>query len=285
MLTDAFLTKLDTLALRMRHPASGGAGGLRRSRALGSSVEFSDFREYSIGDDVRRIDWNAYARFERLFLKLFMEEQEQRVHLILDASASMGFGKWEPARQLIEMLGYLCLCGGDRVTVYAVSNGAERHSRPLQGRQSYPALAEFIENVHPEGKTALYEGVSNIALPAGRGVTVLVSDLLDEGGYQRALQSLLYRKQETSVLQVFSRAEWEPQLEDVVELCDSETDAKLILSAGFETLKRYQDTARAYVEEIGAFCRKYGMTHVFLLPEEPFEEQMLREMSRCGLIT
>ena len=283
MLTDAFLTKLDTLALRMRHPASGGAGGLRRSRALGSSVEFSDFREYSIGDDVRRIDWNAYARFERLFLKLFMEEQEQRVHLILDASASMGFGKWEPARQMIEMLGYLCLCGGDRVTVYAVSNGAERHSRPLQGRQSYPALAEFIENVHPEGKTALYEGVSNIALPAGRGV--LVSDLLDEGGYQRALQSLLYRKQETSVLQLFSRAEWEPQLEDVVELCDSETDAKMILSAGFETIKRYQDTARAYVEEIDAFCRKYGMTHVFLLPEEPFEERMLRELSRCGLIT
>ena len=284
MLSDAFLTRLDALALRMRHPASGGAGGLRRSKALGSSVEFSDFREYSIGDDVRRIDWNAYARFERLFLKLFMEEQEQQVHLILDASASMGFGKWEPAKQLIETLGYLCLCGGDRVTVYAVADGATRHTRPLQGRHSYPELASFVEETRPEGKTALYASIAQTALPAGRGMTVLVSDLLDEGGYQRALQSLLYRRQEVSVLQVMSHAEWEPLLEDVVELCDGETGARLVLSAGYETLRRYRETARAYVGEIAAFCRKYGMTHIFLLPEEPFEEQMLRELSRRGLI-
>ena len=284
MLSDAFLTRLDALALRMRHPASGGAGGLRRSKALGSSVEFSDFREYSIGDDVRRIDWNAYARFERLFLKLFMEEQEQQVHLILDASASMGFGKWEPAKQLIETLGYLCLCGGDRVTVYAVSDGATRHTRPLQGRHSYPELVSFVEETRPAGKTALYESIAQTTLPAGRGMTVLVSDLLDEGGYQRALQSLLYRKQEVSVLQVMSHAEWEPLLEDVVELCDGATGARLVLSAGYETLRRYRVTARAYVGEIAAFCRKYGMTHIFLLPEEPFEEQMLRELSRRGLI-
>ena len=115
-------------------------------------------------------------------------------------------------------------------------------------------------------------------------MTVIVSDLLDEGGYQRALQSLLYRKQEVSVLQVMSHAEWEPLLEDVVELCDGETGARLVLSAGYETLRRYRETARAYVGEIAAFCRKYGMTHIFLLPEEPFEEQMLRELSRRGLI-
>ena len=93
MLSDSFLKRLDALALRMRHPAAGGSGGLRRSRALGSSVEFSDFREYAAGDDIRRVDWNAYARFDTLFLKLFMEEQEQRVHLIVDGSASMDFGK------------------------------------------------------------------------------------------------------------------------------------------------------------------------------------------------
>lgn len=284
MLSDAFLRRLDTLALRMRHPASGGSGGLRRSKALGSSVEFSDFREYALGDDVRRIDWNAYARFERLFLKLFMEEQEQRVHLLLDVSASMGFEKWEAARQLVQMLGYLCLCGGDRVTVYAVSDGATRHTRPLQGRHSYPELVSFVEETRPAGKTALYESIAQTTLPAGRGMTVLVSDLLDEGGYQRALQSLLYRKQEVSVLQVMSHAEWEPLLEDVVELCDGETGARLVLSAGYETLRRYRETARAYVGEIAAFCRKYGMTHIFLLPEEPFEEQMLRELSRRGLI-
>lgn len=284
MLSDAFLSKLDALALRMRRPAAGGAGGLRRSKALGSSAEFSDYREYAAGDDVRRIDWNAYARFERLFLKLFMEEREQHVQLILDASASMGAEKWEPAVQLIETLGYLALCGGDRTTVYTVSDGQCRRTHALQGRQSYPELAAFVEGTRPAGRTSLYEGISRMELPAGRGATVLVSDLLDEAGYQRALQSLVYRKQETSVVQVFGKADWEPQIEDVTELTDSETDAKLIVSANYETLRRYRETARAYVEEIGAFCRKYGMTHVFILPRTPFERQMLRELTRSGLV-
>ena len=120
----------------MRHPAAGGSGGLRRSRALGSSVEFSDFREYAAGDDIRRVDWNAYARFDKLFLKLFMEEQEQRVHLIVDASASMDFGKWKPACQLAQTLGYLCLCGGDSVTVYTLGGGGRAAYAPAPG----PAL-------------------------------------------------------------------------------------------------------------------------------------------------
>ena len=105
MLSEAFLQRLDALQLAMRAPARGGAGGLRRSRALGSSVEFSDFREYAPGDDLRRVDWNAYARFDRLFLKLFMEEQETTVHILLDCSASMDFGepsKWEMAQGLAQ---------------------------------------------------------------------------------------------------------------------------------------------------------------------------------------
>ena len=283
MLSDAFLRRLDTLALRMRHPASGGSGGLRRSKALGSSVEFSDFREYALGDDVRRIDWNAYARFERLFLKLFMEEQEQRVHLLLDVSASMGFEKWEAARQLVQMLGYLCLCGGDRVTAYALGRDGA-HTRPLQGRQSYPELSDFLEGLIPNGQTRLGDCVGKIRLPQGRGVTILVSDLLSEDGYDRALTSLLYRKQEVSVVQLLAQTEWEPQLEDVVELCDSETDEKLILSADYDTLKRYRETAQAYVHSAHDFCLSHGVTHVFLIPQAPFEEQMLRELSRSGLI-
>mgnify|MGYP000096187918 FL=1 len=155
MLSDSFLKRLDALALRMRHPAAGGSGGLRRSRALGSSVEFSDFREYAAGDDIRRVDWNAYARFDKLFLKLFMEEQEQRVHLIVDASASMDFGKWKPACQLAQTLGYLCLCGGDSVTVYTLGGGGERHTRPLRGRHCYPELSAFLESVQPQGRAMI----------------------------------------------------------------------------------------------------------------------------------
>lgn len=284
MLTDGFLKRLDALALHMRHPASGGSGGLRRSKALGSSVEFSDFREYVPGDDIRRIDWNAYARFDRLFLKLFMEEQEQRVNLIVDASASMGFGKWRAACQLAQTLGYLCLCGGDRVTVYALANGGERHTRPLRGRHSYPELARFLDDTRPSGRTLLNEAVPRVALAPGRGMSVLISDLLSEDGYERAVGSLMYRRQETSVLQLFSQEEWEPHMEGAVELVDSETGERYPMAASYDLLARYRDTARAYVAQAAAFCRAHGAAHLFTVPEDAFEEQMLRELSRAGLI-
>ncbi|MCL1855656.1 MAG: DUF58 domain-containing protein, partial [Clostridia bacterium] len=123
MLDEKFLIQLDAMRLRMRNPAAGGGGGLRKSKALGSSVEFSDFREYAHGDDIRRLDWNAYARFDKLFLKQFMEEQEASIHIIVDASASMAFGepaKWETAVNLAQALCYLALIGNDRVTLYAL---------------------------------------------------------------------------------------------------------------------------------------------------------------------
>ena len=114
MLTDAFLARLDALRLVMRGRAQGGAGGSRRSRQTGSSAEFSDYREYIPGDDIRRLDWNALARFDRLYMKLFMEEQESQVTILLDASASME-AKWGAARSAAETVGYLALTGGDRL--------------------------------------------------------------------------------------------------------------------------------------------------------------------------
>ena len=282
MLSDTFLRRLDALALRMRHPAAGGAGGLRRSRALGASVEFSDFRQYAPGDDIRRVDWNAYARFERLFLKLFMEEQEQRVHLIVDASASMDFGKWEPARQLAQTLGYLCLCGGDSVTVLVLVEDGERHTRPLRGRHSYPELSAFLEAVRPGGRALIETAVPALGLMGGRGASVLISDLMD--GYEQAVLSLIYRKQETSVLQILGPEEWEPQIEDASELYDSETGERFLTSGGYDALKRYRETVRAFVGDAAAFCHAHAACHSLIIPENPFEDQLIRALSAAGLI-
>ena len=122
MLSDAFLSRLDTLMLAMKGRASGGAGGARRSRQTGSSAEFSDYREYIPGDDIRRIDWNAMARFDKIFLKLFMEEQESAVTVLLDGSGSMA-EKWTAARRAAEAVGYLALTGGDRLRVIFLQGG------------------------------------------------------------------------------------------------------------------------------------------------------------------
>lgn len=287
MLNDEFLRRLDALDLRMARPAGGGSGGLRRSRALGSGVEFSDFREYAPGDDLRRLDWNAYARFDRLFLKLFMEEQEQRVHLILDASASMGFGEPEKCScgaQTLEALCYLALRGSDTVTLYVLDGQGERHTRPLNGRHSYPEAAAFLDEARPCGQAPMDELLQRLPLSSGRGVTVLVSDFLWDTGYEKALRSLLYRKQETSVLQLWSREEWEPNLEDAAELRDSETGERLTLTMSYELLKRYRETSRDYAAQLKSFCQRNGVGYGFAIPDQDFQRRMLHDLSRIGLI-
>lgn len=284
MLSEAFLSRLDALALRLRHAAAGGSGGQRKSRALGSSVEFSDFREYTPGDDIRRVDWNAYARFDRLFLKLFMEEQEQRVHLIVDASASMEGEKWNAASKLMLSLCYVSLCGGDSVTLYALEGEMIRHTRALRGRQSYTQALAFLAGIQPSGQTSVETAIPALPMAQGAGTAILVTDMLFEDGYQKALSSLRYRRQETHVLQVWSNEEWEPQYEGELELVDGETGERLVFQSSYDALKAYQEAARAYVDKLVKDCHSQGITHALILPENDFEAQMLRELTRLGLI-
>lgn len=284
MLSDTFLARLDAFALRAGRAATGGAGGMRRSKALGSSAEFSDFREYVAGDDIRHIDWNAFARFDRLFLKLFMEEKQQRLNLILDASASMGFGKWQAAVQLCQALGYVGLCGGDSVVLYTLSGNGVHSSQTFSGRYSYARLAALVEQTQPHGSVKLDTVVPRLLLPQGQGICFLISDLLCEDGYEKALSSLLYRKQEVTLVQLWSREELEPTMEGTAELIDSENGQKLTLNASYDTLKRYRETARTYVQQAQRFCHARGITHAFVVPETAFEEQMLRVLCNAGLI-
>lgn len=287
MLDEKFLARLDAMRLRMRHPATGGAGGLRRSKALGSSVEFSDFREYAHGDDIRRLDWNAYARFDKLFLKLFMEEQETRVHLILDASASMAFGepsKWETAAGLAQALCYLSLISGDRVTLYALQGKEFQQTRPLMGRQGMVAAGEFLEKVIPRGKTELSYALPRLPIPQGRGMALVLSDFLSPDGYESALASLRYRKQEVSALQITSRRELEPELQDAVQLVDSETGEIMEILASYDVLKRYRKAAAEYLQELRRFCHQQSMSYVLLPTEADLEKTLLRELARTGLL-
>ena len=135
----------------MRGRAQGGAGGSRRSRQTGSSAEFSDYREYIPGDDIRRLDWNALARFDRLYMKLFMEEQESQVTILLDASASMG-AKWDAARCAAEAVGYLALTGGDRLQLHVLKNGKAAGFPQLSGRAAFARLNMFLDSCAPDGK-------------------------------------------------------------------------------------------------------------------------------------
>lgn len=282
MLDDKTLARLDALALRLKNRTRGAAGGARRSSALGSSAEFSDFREYVPGDDVRRVDWNAYARFERLFLKLFMEEQEAEITLLIDASRSMK-AKWETCLLCAEMLGYLALTGGDRLRVGLLRGRTVNDGGRFAGKKDFLRMERFLEDAEPSGETEL-DGVIPALSMGSHGLTILVSDLFSDSGYERALSSLLFRRQEVIVLHVLAEEEAEPRLEGAVRLTDSENARYLDLMAGGEMLREYQKALDEFRKQLRGFCHTRGIELIELTAGEAASGEMLRRLMTVGAV-
>lgn len=290
MLSDAFLSRLDTLMLAMKGRASGGAGGARRSRQTGSSAEFSDYREYIPGDDIRRIDWNAMARFDKIFLKLFMEEQESAVTVLLDGSGSMA-EKWTAARRAAEAVGYLALTGGDRLRVIflqggdpAPSAGAGLRLSPLlSGRQAFARLTQFLDTCVPAGAGSLTQRVLQIE-GLRKGLCFLITDGYEEGGIGTALDNLRYRGQECALIQPLSPFELSPALDGAVKLTDAETGAAVNLLADREALESYRRALEAFLRDIRETCFRRETPCALLDAGKNFEETFIPLLSESGMI-
>lgn len=283
MLSDRFLSRLDSLILTMRGRAQGGAGGSRRSRQTGSSAEFSDYREYSPGDDIRRLDWNAYARFDKLFLKLYMEEQESLVTILLDASASMEV-KWETSRKAAEALGYLALTGGDRLCVQTLKNGRALRFPLLSGRASFPKLNGFLDRCMPDGTESTLTDALKHTEGLKKGLCFLITDGYTEDSLSEALDYLRYMKQETAVIQVLSAGELRPEMEGALRLTDSESGEQTDLVADRGALDNYHETLNAFLKEIRRNCAAREAFYMLLDSEKPFEECFIPLLSQCGMI-
>ena len=282
MLSDAFLSRLDTMMLAMKGRASGGAGGTRRSRQTGSSAEFSDYREYIPGDDIRRIDWNAMARFDRIFLKLFMEEQESAVTVLLDGSGSMA-GKWDAARNAAEAVSYLALTGGDRLRVIFLQETGNRMSPLLSGRQAYARLMQFLDTCIPQGAGSLTERILQ-AEGLRKGLCFLISDCYEEDGIGTALDNLRYRGQECAVIQPLSAFELDPALDGAVKLTDAENGDTVDLLADREALENYRSALERFLREIRETCFRRETPYALLDGGKNFEEEWIPLISTAGMI-
>ena len=283
MLTDSFLSRLDTLSLAMRGRAQGGAGGSRRSRQTGSSAEFSDYREYVPGDDIRRLDWNAYARFDRLFLKLFMEEQESLVTVLLDASASMA-AKWVSARSAAEAVGYLALTGGDRLNIQVLKNGRAMRSPQLSGRAAFPRLTGFLDTCVPDGNEGTLTEAVKHTEGLKKGLCFLITDGYTEDALKEALDYLRYLKQETAVIQVLSGEELRPDYAGAIRLTDSESGEKLDLLADRAALDAYQDALADFLKGVRENCASREAPYMLLDSEKSFEESFIPLLSQSRMI-
>ncbi len=283
-----FLAQLERLALASRRVFRGHVKGERRSPRKGQSVEFSDYRPYGIGDDLRYVDWNIYGRLDRLHVKLFVDEEDLCLHLIVDASASMGFGrptKLAYAARLAAAVGFVGLVNHERVGVGILREKVSEGWPPVRGRNQFVNLAEFLSALRPGGATTLNEGLANYAMRAREpGVALVVSDLLDPAGFESGIRALLERRFEVHVVHLLAAEELNPTLSGDLRLHDSETGEMRELSVDGETLRAYRQRLQQFLEHAETFCRGREIGYRRASTDVPVEEFVLSQLHGLVLV-
>lgn len=282
----AFLKKLDSIALNVRMIMGEGMGGNRKSRSKGSSVEFSDFREYSAGDDFRRIDWNAYGRFDKLFVKLFMEEREAMVNVFIDGSRSMAFGepkKSDTALKLAGVFAFLALNNLDRVCINSVTDSGLRESSTITGKAMFDRCISFLEGMEFTGRTDLDTQLKRKDF-RGWGISFVISDFFTPGGIETAVKYMLFKKQEVVLVQVLSPEELNPGLEGQIRLQDSETGQNVDVSVTPALLRQYNKELAAFTGGLRDFCSRLGAAYVLADSSEPIEKLVFEDIAKTGII-
>ncbi|ADV63310.1 protein of unknown function DUF58 [Isosphaera pallida ATCC 43644] len=288
LLDPLFIQKIEQLELVSRKIFVGRMKGERRSKRKGTSVEFADHRTYSIGDDLRFIDWNVYARLDKLFLKLFMEEEDLHFYTLIDTSKSMGFGapsKLRYAKQIAAALGYIGLINQDRVVLEHFNERLEPGLASVRGRSQLWRLIDHLEKLEPTGGSRLAAAAKTFAIKhAGKGVVVIVSDFLDKHGYEEALRYLLARNLDLYLIQVLSREETDPELAGDLKLVDCEDREITEITVSAPLLERYKATVNAYVSGLRDWCTQRGIVHLAITTDQPFDRLILDYLRRRGLV-
>jgi uncharacterized protein (DUF58 family) len=288
---EATLRKLNTLSLVASQVRAGVIKGERRSTKRGASVEFADYRNYTPGDDLRRLDWNVYGRLDRPFIKLLEEEEDLAVHVLVDASRSMDWGdgpehKLGYALRLGAALGAVALGAGDRLTAAVLyAEGRLPQFGPSRGSQQLLRLAAFLENTAPAGVTDLNASLRDYALASRRpGLLFLISDLFAPTGFQEGLARLQSRGYEVTVLQTLSPDELDPPLAGDLRLVDIETGhaQEVSLDSGLRDL--YRRRIQTWQAEIQAYCLKRGIRYMRLNTTTPWDKVLLTEMRKAGVV-
>lgn len=289
LLSPEFMNKLDRLELASKRIVQGRLQGERRSRRRGTSVEFADYRNYAVGDDLRRIDWNIYSRLEKLFLKLFLEEEDLRVHTLVDTSLSMDFGspnKLHFAKKIAAALSYIGMVHHDRVSVQAFAASLEQNGPgPMRSKSQIRKLLHYLEQMQPSGGSDLAAAIKAFAMRhAGPGVVVVISDFLDKNGYETALRYLIARNFEVYVIHVLSPEEAEPSLTGDLRLIDAEDGDLAEITITAPLLERYRRTVDAFKSGMRDWCAQRGIHYTFTLSDASFERLVLEYMRRNGLV-
>jgi uncharacterized protein (DUF58 family) len=291
LIDSALMAKLDQVDVMSRKIFAGKLQGERRSKKRGVSVEFADYRHYAHGDDLRFVDWNVYARLDKLFLKMFMEEEDLSLLIAIDASASMNWGnpnKFVFAQQIAMALGYIGLSNQNRVTLWSFNGDDVKPLPNLRGRRRTQEIGSWLLDLEPGGDAAFNEAMRFIALGRqGKGVMVILSDFMFKESYEKGLRYLSGGGYDTFCLQVLSPEEVDPGkhgLAGDLKLTDIEDDDTAEVTISAALLKQYRDNLNAYCGRLRDFCVRRGIMHLTIDSSTDLTVLLLDYLRKRGLL-
>ena len=293
-LNDGFFSRLETLALNLKADLRGFFGGKHLVRTYGQTVEFADYREYMLGDDIRRIDWNLYSRFEKFFLKLFTDERQMHVQIFLDCSASMG--KEDPKKgnyavAVAAALGFLAVHNMDKLSLNLIKGDrAENPFGTIVGKTSFFRAISELENVEFSEDSDLQKAITNSPnTGSSDGLTVIISDFFTKSDWKKAVDYLTYKKRQVLLVQLMTPDEIEPVYDGRLNLIDSEAEdladprnMKLRITRRLQIA--YQEAMTDFKADLKSFCVSRGAEFISIDTDQSIEKMLFGELLKVGIM-
>ena len=293
-LNDEFFSRLETLSLEMRADLAGFFGGKHLVRTYGQTVEFADYREYALGDDIRRIDWNLYSRFEKFFLKLFTDERQMHTQIFIDCSASMGKDNPQKAAFTVGIaaaLGYLSVHNMDKVSYKLIKgNKAEDPFGTIVGKRAFFSAMTGLEALTFDGESDIDAAVVGCENTGNNdGLTLIISDFFTDSDWRRAVDYLSYKKRQVLLIQVMTPEERDPSYSGRVNLIDSEsedlTDPKnMKMNIDMSAQLAYEEALKDLESDLYNFCVSRGATFITIPTDQPIEKVLFKELLKVGIV-
>ena len=289
VINDEFLQQLESLQMLIKNNIGGQFGGNRKSRTFGSSCEFADYRDYVPGDDIMKIDWNAYARFDKLYQKLYLDERQMHTRIYIDASRSMAYGKGKKAEQALKIaaaIAYLSVCEMDKVSVYVV-RGKELHELfgGVVGKDMFYSVVSRLDEVVFDGDSFISSAIMPTNVGRGDGLSVILSDFLTDNNYEDAITYLADKKRDILCVQILAKEEVKPLIRGKMHLFDSENAEKYYRrNIDREIAQAYKKALEYTIDRIRNHCAARGADYVFFGAEESVASFFFDKLVDAGVL-
>ena len=291
VINEEFFSTLDTVETLLKNNIAGMFGGNKQSRygVFGSSCEFADYRDYQPGDDINKIDWNSYARFEELYLRLFLDERQMHTKIYIDASRSMDYlsmGKAEQAVQLAAAIAYISANEMNKVSVYAIKDKeiVELVS-PLVGKDVFYDRILGLNDIEFGGESCISEALLPSAVGMGDGMSIIISDFLTDTDFEKAIDHLISKKRDVFCIQVLANDELNPQFTGKKHLFDSEDISKIYKkNIDRDIIKAYRAALEYATCRIRDYCMSRGANYLLVSAEDSIAEVLFGGFEDVGVI-